>query len=103
MEAIQQANAKSPSTWQAKFVQFSPQSVRRASSPQPMQAQGGKSGGGGSGTGGILGKLKRTLTRQREADNLDYSSFTTFGQPLQNCPVSPDNKVSSWLLLVLPC
>ena len=46
-------------------------------------------GGGGS---GLLDKLKRTLTR-RENDEPDFSSFVTFRQPLEDCPVSPENKV----------
>ena len=89
MELIQKQNAKFQSAWQGKMVQLSPQSVRRLSSPQPIQ--GGKSSGSGGAGGGLLGKIKRTLIRhQRE---IDYSSFIAFGQSLKDCPVSPDNKV----------
>ena len=47
---------------------------------------------GGGGGSGLLDKLKRTLTR-RENDEPDFSSFVTFRQPLEDCPVSPENKV----------
>ena len=91
MEFIQKLNIKHQATWQGKMAQLSPQSVRRLSSPQPVSSL--KSGGGGPG-GGLFGRIKRTLIRhQRDAGEADYSSFIAFGQPLKDCPVSPDNKV----------
>ena len=55
---------------------------------------------GGGGTR-LLDKLKRTLTR-RENDEPDFSSYVTFGQPLEDCPVSHENKVGLWIQRVLP-
>lgn len=89
MEFIQQLNAKQ------KLVPGYLDSLRRMSSPQPMLSGSGKSGGGSTGGGGtsLFGRIKRTLTRQRDSDGPDSSSFVAFGQPLKDCPVSPDNKV----------
>ena len=42
------------------------------------------------GSKGFIGKLKRAFTR--DTDEPDFSSFVTFGHPLEDCPVSPDNK-----------
>ena len=91
MDFIQQLNAKHQTTsWQGKLSQLSPQSLRRMSSPQPIKTAGG---GAGSNTG-ILGRLKQTWQRrQQDSNGTDFSSFTAFGQPLKDCPVSPDNKV----------
>ncbi len=45
----------------------------------------------------LLSKLRKTITRTRDTEGPDSSSFTTFGQPLELCPVSMENKV--WLPL----
>ena len=42
--------------------------------------------------GGLLDRLKKTLSRSKDYDEPD-SSFVTFGQLLSDCPVSPENKV----------
>ena len=44
--------------------------------------------------GGLLDRLKKTLTRSKDSDEPDSSSFATFGQLLSVCPVSHENKVS---------
>ena len=62
--------------------------LRRMSSPVTQTLPSSSKSTGGS----LFNRIRKTLTRQRES--LDYSSFTTFQQPLHNCPVSPENKVS---------
>lgn len=73
----------------------SPSTLRRMSSPNPPSSQHLPKSTGTS----LLGRIKRTLTRQRDSEEPDYSSFTTFNQPLQDCPVSPENKVCSYMYI----
>ena len=40
----------------------------------------------------FMNRIRRVLTGQRNGDEPDSSSFVTFGQPLEECPVSADNK-----------
>jgi len=60
--------------------------LRRMSSPvNTLSTTASKSSG-------FLSRIRKTLTR-KQTEQDDYSSYTTFQQPLHNCPVSPDNKV----------
>ena len=80
MEFVQQLNQKHSK--HKKQIQLSPQPGRRFSSPLPIKPGGG-----------FLGRLKKTLKKHQRDDGMDFSSFTAFGQALEDCPVSPDNKV----------
>ena len=83
MDFIQQLNQKHSK--HRKQLQLSPQTLRRNSSPQPSIKPGH----------GLLGRIKKTLKKHQRDGDMDFSSFTAFGQPLQDCPVSPDNKVGN--------
>ncbi len=55
---------------------------------------------GHGGSRGILDKIKKyRVQRGRTKDEPDFSSFITFGQPLEDCPVSLENKVHTVLVL----
>ena len=81
MEFIQQLNQK-----HSKHKKLlSPQAGRRMTSPSPQPYK--------PGTGGLLGRIKKTLKAKHQRGEAEDSSFIVFGQPLKDCPVSPDNKV----------
>lgn len=91
-----------------KLTPGSPIMQRRVSSPQPQGGKAGKKKGEirimqitciihvlirplpDEGGKGLMAKFRRAINRDK--DEPDFSSFVTFGQPLEACPVSPDNK-----------